>query len=81
MKVLKEGKWHVPWTAECACKTCEALVLVEEADVKPTYDAPNTFYWVCSVCGKDNDLPAKDLTQRVREAVEKKRKYRSYSDW
>ncbi len=80
MKILKEGKWHLPWTTEAVCGTCEARLLVEEPDVKPTFDATNKFYWVCAICGKENDLPAKELTQRVREAVEKKRRYAS-SDW
>ncbi len=81
MKVVKEGKWHVPWSGEYACKTCEAVLLVEESDVKPTYDACGRFYFTCAICGKDSDLPGKDLPLRVRETVEKKRKYSSSSDW
>jgi hypothetical protein len=75
MKVLKEGKWNVPWTTTAVCKTCEAEALIEEADVKPTFDKDGKFYWVCVVCGKSNDLPSKEIAQRVCEAVAKKRKY------
>ncbi len=75
MKVLKEGKWNVPWTMEVTCTTCEAKLLVEEVDVKPTYDTHNAFYCLCAICGKENKLLAKDITLRVREAVEKKRAY------
>ena len=80
MKVVKEGKWNVPWSGEFPCRTCEAVLLVEEADVKPVDDRPNSFSFICEVCGKHNDLPMKDIAQRVREAVEKKRKYRSSYD-
>lgn len=75
MKVLKEGKWNVPWTTEVDCKTCEAKLLVEESDVKPTYDVSNSFYCVCAICGKEINIPAKDIALRVKEKVEKSRRY------
>lgn len=79
MKVVKEGKWNVPWSGEFPCGTCEAVLLVEEADVKPV-DNSTGFYFVCAVCGKHNAIPVKDIALRVREAVEKKRKYWSSGD-
>lgn len=81
MKVVKEGKWNVPWSGEFKCDTCEAMLLVEEHDVKPTYNKNAKYYFVCCVCGKSNDLPANAVAQRVREAVDKKREYSSSSDW
>lgn len=81
MKVVKEGKWNVPWSDEFPCGTCEAVLLVEEDDVKPVDNASGKYYFVCAVCGKQNDLPSKGIAQRVREAVDKKRKYWSSGDW
>ena len=79
MKVVKEGKWNVPWSKECACKTCEAVLLVDEADVKPV-DNSTGFYFVCPICGKHTSVESRDLPLRVREALEKKRKYWSSGD-
>ena len=81
MKVVKEGKWNVPWSGEFECGVCEATLLVEESDVKPVDNECGRYYFICAVCGKQNDVPMKDIAQRVREEVEKKRKYWSSSDW
>lgn len=80
MKVLKEGKWNVPWTGTATCPTCDAELLVEESDVKPTYNEMS-YYCDCAVCGKRIDLKAKDFPLRLKEAVDKKRKWSSSSDW
>lgn len=83
MKVLKEGKWNVPWTMEVTCTTCEARLLVEEGDVRThTYHATG-FTCTCSICGKTVHLAEKDIALRVREEVEKKhpRRYSSGSAW
>ncbi len=79
MKIVKVGKWHLPWTTEVVCGTCEAILLVEEKDVKPTFDKNDKFYCVCAACGKSIDIPAKEIAMRVREEVGAKRTYRSYS--
>lgn len=80
MKVMKEGKWNVPWSHEYACSTCEAVLLVEESDVKPTYNEMK-YHFVCCVCGKDTEVPHKDLPLRVKEALDKKRKWSSYDPY
>lgn len=79
MKVLKEGKWNLPWSGKATCPTCEAELLVEESDVKPTYNK-TTYFCDCAVCGKPIDLSAKDLPLRLKETVDKKRKWSS-SSW
>ena len=79
MKVLKEGKWNLPWSGTFSCPTCEAELLVEESDVKPTYNAMS-YYCECAVCGKEIPLKMKDFPLRLKEAVDKKRKWSS-SDW
>lgn len=80
MKVLKEGKWNVPWSTENVCATCEATLLVEESDVKAT-DYGTTFHFVCAVFGKVNYVAVKELPLRVSEEKEKKRKYSTSSAW
>jgi hypothetical protein len=80
MKVLKEGKWNIPWSGNATCPTCEAELLVEEADVKPTYNHMS-YFCECAICGKVITLKAGDLPLRVKEAVDKKRKWSSSSDW
>jgi transcription elongation factor Elf1 len=80
MKVLKEGKWNLPWSGTFSCPTCEAELLVEEADVKPTYNEMK-YYCVCGVCGKSIDLKEKDLPLRLKETVDTKRKWYTSSDW
>ncbi len=77
MKILKEGKWNLPWTMEVDCPTCEARLLVEEKDVKPTYNLSGSFYCECAICKKRIDLKAKDLPLRVQEEVDKKRSWSS----
>lgn len=79
MKVIKEGKWNVVWTTEIACPICEAVLLVEESDVKPTYNVVK-YECVCCVCGKTVLIPNEAIAQRVREAADKKRRYSS-GDW
>lgn len=79
MKVLKEGKWNVPWSGKAKCPTCEAELLVEEADVKPV-DYGRGFFCSCAICGKAITVEEDDLPLRVKEILNKKRKYSS-SDW
>ena len=78
MKVLKEGKWNIPWSGEYDCPTCEARLLVDEKDVKAV-DYGHGFDCVCPLCGKSVKISDKDLPQRVREALERKRKHQSWS--
>ena len=80
MKVLKEGKWNLPWSGTFTCPTCEAELLVDEADVKPTYNAM-TYFCTCAICGKSIPLKEKDFPLRVKEAVDRKREWSSSSDW
>lgn len=80
MKIVKEGKWHLIWTTELACPTCEAVLLVEESDVQPI--DYGTGYWCpCPICGKRITISDKLIAQRVREAADKKRRYSSGSAW
>lgn len=81
MKVLKEGKWHVPWSMEMVCpeSSCDATLLVEEVDLKPV-DNGTGYYSICAVCGHHVPVPAKDLPLRVKEVLDKKRKYSNYYD-
>lgn len=82
MKVLEEGKWKNPWSKEYVCqeKSCEAKLLVEEGDLKPRFDEYYKNYFICPCCGKETDVPAKDLPPRVLEKANKRRKYREH-DW
>ena len=79
MKVVKEGNWNEPWSKEFDCETCRAVLLVGEDDVKPV-DNSTGYYFVCPLCGKLTYIDGKDMTRRVREAVDKKRKYWSSGD-
>lgn len=79
MKVLKEGKWHLPWSAELPCATCEAVLLVEEADVKATdYDSSGGYHAVCPICTRAVVVPKNGLPLRMTDALGKKRKYTAY---
>ena len=80
MKIIKEGKWNVPWTGNATCPTCEAELLVEEKDVLPTYNEMS-YFCECVICKKRIELKAKDLPLRVKEEVDKKRKWSSGSAW
>lgn len=80
MKVIKEGKWNIVWTTEIACPVCEAQLLVEESDVKPTYNVME-YECKCPICGKTVKIPTNQIAQRVREAVDAKRKWSSGSGW
>lgn len=75
MKVVKHGNWFEPWTAEVVCLTCGAVLLVEEADVRPTFNKYGVFECVCAECEKIVRLESGNIAPRVREAVKKKRKY------
>lgn len=77
MKVLKEGKWNIPWTAEVSCSTCEAKLLTEEVDVKPVMYSNSGYCCSCPVCSKSISLEGKLIAQRVREVVDAKRPYYS----
>ena len=79
MKILKEGKWNIPWTTKVSCQTCEAELLVEEKDVKPV-DYGHGYWCACVVCGKSIPIEGDLIAQRVREAADKERKYQSSYD-
>lgn len=78
MKVIKEGKWNVPWTGNHICPTCSAELLVEEADVKPV-DYGSGYFCSCPCCSKSIPIDGKDLCLRLKEALDRKRKYSSGS--
>ena len=82
MKVIKEGAWTVPWKQEVTCtdKHCGALLLAEESDVKaPDYQSVDIFKVVCPICGTDLYLPVKELPRRLKDELNKTRKYQTYS--
>ena len=52
MKVIK-----VPistWAEECVCDACEAILLVNQDDLKIVKDEKSLFQFSCVVCGKTN---------------------------
>lgn len=73
MKVIKEGKWNVPWSAELSCKTCEARLLVEESDVKARDYYNDGFTFTCPLCGKVSVINGSELPLRVQEEKNKRR--------
>lgn len=79
MKVIKPGIWNEKWKKEMTCPTCKAVVLVEEAAVTAV-DYSYDFSAACCVCGHSIEISDKDLPLRIKEVLNKKRKYRD-SDW
>jgi hypothetical protein len=82
MKVLDQGKWQNPWTAEVICqqKQCGAKLLIEENDVKaPDYSV--SFTYTCPVCGAVNYLNENDISLRVTKKAAKGRKPPNCSSW
>lgn len=75
MKILDQGKWENPWTAEVLCKQsrCGAKLLIEEDDVKAP-DYSNSFTYTCPVCGTMNYLNENDVPLRVAMKAAKGRK-------
>lgn len=80
MKIVKEGKWNLPWSAEMTCPTCDAILLVEEKDVKPV-DYSSGYFCTCMICNKRITIGANLLPLRVKEACDLKRKHGSGSAW
>jgi ADP-ribose pyrophosphatase YjhB (NUDIX family) len=79
MKVIKTGIWNEKWEKEMACPICKAVVLVEEADVKAV-DYCYDFTAACCVCGYSIKISEEDLPLRIKDKLNKKRKYRDL-DW
>ncbi len=79
MKIIKEGNWKNPWSKEHECGTCKGVLLVEEKDVKPV-DYGTGFYCLCALCGERIEIKSGDLSKRVRDEVDRKRKYSSAWD-
>ncbi len=75
MKVIKEGKWTVPWQQEVICtdKQCEAQLLIEETDVVAP-DHSDLFKAVCPVCGTSLVLNSSGLPRRIKDALNKTRR-------
>lgn len=85
MKVLEKGPG---WSTKQRCTGkgngdggCESLLQVEEGDIYVTsrsyYDGDTDYYYTfkCPVCGKETDIPEKDLPSSIkREAMDRKRK-------
>lgn len=80
MKVLKSGKWKNPWSATLMCQICSAELLVEEKDLQPQGNQADSNYFTCIECGKNNYVDTKTLPLRVKEELNKKRKYWSSGD-
>jgi len=82
MKVLEEGNWKNPWSGEYVCceKSCGAKLLLEENDLKTRFDEDDKNYFVCPVCGRENNVPSKDLPLRLKEKLNNKRGYHD-RDW
>lgn len=80
MKVIKEGIWSLPWSKECTCKECQAILEVAESDLKPEGNATDSNYYHCPLCGKVNYIDKKDLSTRVKEELNKRRQYWNSGD-
>lgn len=85
MKILEKGPG---WSMKQRCTGkgngdggCESLLQVEEGDIYVTsrsyYDGDIDYYYTfrCPVCGKETDIPEKDLPSSIKkEAMENKKK-------
>lgn len=80
MKILKIGKWNVPWSGTFICETCFAELLVEEADLQAQGNETNCNFYKCAECEKINYIPKNQLPQRVLEKMNKNRKYWNSGD-
>ncbi len=84
MKVLGEGKWKKPWSMEvvCAEKDCEALLLIEVADVSAVDNSsPASYSSVCMVCNSKIHLKSSSVPKWVKNASDSKKKYWSSGSW
>ena len=81
MKVIKEGEWKVPWSAEFTCKTCKAVLLVGETDVVATNYKDSGYHCICCICRKTVNVPSSSVPLRVREEKDKKRERYSSDGW
>jgi hypothetical protein len=76
MKVLEEGKWKKPWSAEVSCseKECEAKLLVDESDVKAVdYSSPASYSVMCPVCKSKVVLSSSSVPKWVKCEADKKK--------
>ncbi len=85
MKVLEKGPG---WSTKQRCTGkgnglggCESLLQVEAGDIYVTShtdmvgDTDYFYTFTCPVCGKETDIPEKDVPASIRrEAMEKKKK-------
>lgn len=78
MKVIKSGKWNNPWSDEFTCTTCGAVLHVEESDLKAHDNDLDANYFICVECGKNNTISKDSLPLRIKEYLNKIRKYSAY---
>jgi hypothetical protein len=65
---------------EATCCKCEAVLLIEEADMKAP-DYTDHYGFNCMICGHFNVTTSNAVPERIRNNVNKNRKYRSSSAW
>lgn len=80
MKLIKNGKWNDPWSGKYFCSTCDAEILVEEVDLQPQGNETDSNYYICLECKKANYIHKDHLPLRVKEELNKKRKYWNSGD-
>lgn len=82
MKVLEKGMWDNPWSLEAICseKSCGAKLMIEESDMKPV-DNYVRYYASCVVCGHKISVASESLPLRLRNILDKERKYSSCGGW
>jgi hypothetical protein len=80
MKLIKEGKWLIPWSGEFTCRECESIFLVEEKDLEPSGNQTDSNYFQCQSCKTTNYVDIKRLPTRVKKELNNKRKYWNSGD-
>lgn len=78
MKILAEGKWKNPWSMEIDCseKECGAKLLLEEGDVRAK-DYSRLYSAECPICESSIIIPGNAIPLRVKQPLDKKRKWPS----
>ena len=67
MKIIKEGKKTVA-TMEVTCRNCEAVLEVQNTDLKYLADTihDKTYYkYTCPCCNRINFLTRKEMTKEI----------------
>jgi hypothetical protein len=81
MKVLKSGKWELPFNIErvCANLNCGALLSLEENDIL-AFDDCHDYGWKCIVCDFTNSIEGEDIPGRITSKLDKKRRWNTAYD-